>query len=298
MLLILQQVFVLYIFIFFGWLLGRLNKKLPDHSSIFSFFMVNLFLPCKIFRTLSQQFTIEDLQSKWVFLLISVAMLLCLHFLSKLPAKALAKDDGERRVYEYSLTITNYGYMGYALVESVFGADVLSDMIFFCIPFSIYTYTVGYLKLTNRKPSPKRLCNPMTIAIALGLSAGVLNIRLPQPITQVFSSAANCTGPISMLLVGLVLSSFDVKNLFSHKSDYLLIALRLVILPLLVFSVCKLLGLHNVLAPALFVCAMPTGLNTIVFTQGTDTSPEIGARLAFLSHIASCVTLPLWLSII
>jgi predicted permease len=59
-----------------------------------------------------------------------------------------------------------------------------------------------------------------------------------------------------------------------------------------------LLGLNEVLQSALFVTAMPTGLNTIVFAQNTGNPSEIGARLAFLSHLFSCATIPLWLSLL
>jgi hypothetical protein len=101
-------------------------------------------------------------------------LLILLHFLSIILSKFIGKTNYEKKVYEYSLTISNYAYMGYALMESVFGAEALADMIFFCIPFAIYTYTVGYLKLTQNKISIKRLINPMTVAIFLGIFFGLL----------------------------------------------------------------------------------------------------------------------------
>jgi len=171
-------------------------------------------------------------------------------------------------------------------------------MVFFCIPFAIYTYTVGYLKLTQSKTSIKRLCNPMTVAILLGMIFGVIGVNLPDFIGQVVVSSSACAGPVSMLLTGVVLSSFAVRNLFCQLRDYIIIALRLILIPLSVFSVCKLSGLNDVMMPALFMTAMPTGLNTIVFAQNTGNPPEIGARLAFLFHFFSLATLPLWLSLV
>ncbi len=295
---ILQQVFILYIFLFLGWLLGKSGKLNSSHTPILSVLMVNIFLPCKIFSSLSKNFSFSYLTVKWKMLIFSISLLVLLHFLSIILAKFIGKTNYEKKVYEYSLTISNYAYVGYVLMESVFGSEALADMIFFCIPFAIYTYTVGYLKLTQNKISIKRLLNPMTIAIFLGIFFGLLGIGLPAFVQNVITSSSACSGPISMLLTGVVLSSFKLRNLFGQVSDYIIITFRLVLIPSTVFFLCKLLGLNEVLRSALFVTAMPTGLNTIVFAQNTNNPSEIGARLAFLSHLFSCVTLPIWLSLI
>lgn len=293
---ILQQVFILYIFLFLGWVLGRKGKLNSPHTPILSALMVNVFLPCKIFSSLSQNFSFSYLTVKWKTLIFSVSLLILLHFLSIILAKFIGKTNYEKKVYEYSLTISNYAYMGYALMESVFGNEALADMIFFCIPFAVYTYTVGYLKLTQNKISIKKLFNPMTAAILFGILFGIFNINLPDFIQKGIASSSSCAGPISMLLTGVVLSSFKVRNLFGQLRDCIIIVLRLVLIPASVFFICKLLGLNEVLRSALFVTAMPTGLNTIVFAQSTGNPSEIGARLTFLSHLISCATIPLWLS--
>jgi predicted permease len=281
-----------------GWLLGKNGKLKYSHTPILSALMVNIFLPCKIFSSLSKNFSLSYLTVKWKTLVFSVSLLILLHFLSIILAKLIGKTSYEKKVYEYSLTISNYAYMGYALMESVFGGEALADMIFFCIPFAIYTYTVGYLKLTQKKVGIKQLVTPSTVAIFFGILFGVLNLKIPDVIQNVIASSSACTGPISMLLTGVVLSSFALKDLFGKARDYLIIAFRLVLIPATVFLVCTLLDLKAVLLPALFVTSMPTGLNTIVFAQSTGKPPEIGARLAFLSHLLSCATLPLWLSLI
>ncbi len=298
MLVILEQVFILYIFLLLGWLLGKGGRINSSHTPILSAFMVNIFLPCKIFRSLSQNFSFGYLTVRWKTLVVSVSLLTLFHFLSILLAKFIGKTRYEKKVYEYSLTVSNYAYMGYVLMENVFGSEALADMIFFCIPFAIYTYTVGYLKLTQNNMNIKKLFNPMTVAILFGMLFGVLPVKLPDFIMKCIASSSSCAGPISMLLTGVVLSSFEVSRLFGRFRDYIIIAFRLVLIPAAVFFLCRLLGADDILRSALFVAAMPTGLNTIVFAQNTNNPPEIGAKLAFLSHAFSCVTIPLWLSLI
>ena len=117
---ILQQVFILYIFIFLGWLLGKKEKKLLSHTSILSFLMVNVFLPCKIFGSLGEYFSLDYLLSKGKIIILSCSLLAVLHILSIVLSKFIAKSPYEKKVYaegysmgEKSLEGTNDGFKGF-----------------------------------------------------------------------------------------------------------------------------------------------------------------------------------------
>jgi len=298
MIIILQQLLILYAFLCLGYFFGKKKPALRDQTGILSYLLVNLFLPSKVFSTFSKNFTVSYIQNSYTIIIVSVSLLVFLHFLAKYMSKALVKDDYTRKVYEYTITIANYAYMGYALVEGVFGTQMLTDLILFCIPFSMYTYTVGYVKLTGSENNLKRLFNPMTCAIALGIVCGLTGFKMPSVIEKALSMSSSCVGPVSMLLTGFTLSAFSIKELFLAKKVYVLVAIRLVVVPLIVFALFKLLRLEAILPCALIMAAMPTGLNTIVFPKSVGKSSDLGARLAFLSHLFSCATIPLWLSIL
>jgi hypothetical protein len=85
----------------------------------------------------------------------------------------MTKNSYEQRVYKYSVPISNYAYLGYVLVEDLFGSTGLADMMLFCLPFGIYTYSFGYSILTGRGKSLKRIINPIIISIFLGMIVGL-----------------------------------------------------------------------------------------------------------------------------
>lgn len=298
MLLVLERLSMFYIFLLLGWILGKSKKELLSQTGVISFLLVNLLLPCKIFSNFSKNFTTEYFLYNWQSLAFSLGLLLLLHIFCRLPAKALTKDPYERKVYEYSVVISNYAYLGYPLAEAIFGSQGMTDLILFCIPFAVYTNTYGYVKLSGGEKSIKKLFNPITISIFLGAAFGLLQIPMPNVFSQPISAAAACVGPLSMLLTGMTLSAMAPKNLIRDYKAYLFVALRLVGIPLVVFASCKLLGLHQTLPSALFMAAMPTGLNPIIFAKNAGKSPELGAKLAFISHLASILTLPMWLALV
>ena len=292
---ILKQLFILYVFIFLGWMLGKINPKQTDHTGILSFLLVNLFLPCKVFTTFSKNFTVSYITDNYKTILLSTTLLLCIVALSKLFAHAITKDEYERKVYRYSLTLSNYAYMGYALCEMLFGESGLTDLILFCIPFAIYTYSFGYAMLTGKGNMAKKLLNPLTASIILGMAVGLSPITLPEIFTSALSTSSSCVAPVSMLLTGMTLSAFPLRSLLTDPKAYALVAVRLLGLPLMVFAVCKLLSLDSIIMPATLMACMPCGLNSIVFPKLIGEDCSSGAKLATLSHLFSVLTIPIWI---
>ncbi len=298
MLVVAERLSMFYIFLFLGWLLGRWKKDLIPQTGILSFVLVNLCLPSTIIRSFSENFTVDYFLHNGTALLFSTALLAVLHLACKFPAKALSKDPFERKVYEYSFVIPNGAYLGYPLVLAIFGSQGLTDYVLFTIPFAVYTYTYGYVLLSGKGQGIKGLFNSITIAILVGAILGLLQVKIPNVILQPIISAENCIGPLSMLLTGMVLSEMAPKSLVTDVKAYVMVALRLLVIPAVVFAVCKLLDLPQILVPALVYMAMPTGLNTIIFAKNAGRPPELGAKLAFLSHLLSILTLPLWLMLV
>ena len=293
-----QQLAILYAFLFVGWLIGKTKKGKDVNLEILSILIVNVFLPCKVFTTFANNFSVNYLTEYWYLLLASLTLLVVLAVVAKFCSKLLTKNEYESKVYAYSFPITNYAYLGYVLIGSVFGDAFLSQFMFFALPFVFYTYTFGYSLLTGGENVYKRLLNPITVAIVLGLLFGLTGLKLPTVINTILSMSSSCVGPMSMLLTGLTLSTFAIKELLSNKTAYVFSFIRLILIPAVAYLVCLLTKLYTILPMVLIITCMPCGLNPIVFPKliGEDCKP--GARLALITHVFSIITLPLWLSFI
>lgn len=300
---LIEQLLVLYIFICLGWVLGKWKKKQADHSELLSFLLVNLFLPSKVFKTFAGNCTVDYFKNNYITIFVSIGFLLLMVLMAKLGSSALTKEKYEQNVYRYSLTISNYGYMGYVLVEAMFGESGLTDMLLFAIPFSFYTYTFGYAMLTGNGNFFKKLLNTMTFSIVAGVAFGLSGLALPNTVNTVLNAASACTGPVSMVLTGLVLSGFSFKELLLDKKSYVFMGMRLVAVPLVIFGVCKLMAYigfmpTSIFIPIMVIATLPCGLNTVIFPKLVGEDCRVGARLAFLSHLGGCLTIPIWMYIL
>ena len=298
-----SQLMILFAFILCGFIIGRIKRVPREKSSVISLLLVNLLLPAKIFLNFSQQCTVEYFTKSYTTLFVSTALLLLLVFVSWLISKPLTKQPYERKVYRYSFAISNYAYLGYVFVENTLGAAALTDMILFCIPFAFYTYTFGYSLLSNKPKSWKNMITPMTVAIALGMVFGMCNIPLPSFCTSILNLASGCVGPLSMIVTGLVISSFTFKELLPDFKTVIFSLIRLVAIPAFLLGICfvceLVVPLPRAVYPAVVIMGcMPCGLNTIVFPSMVGEDCRMGARFVLLSHILCLATIPLWMWII
>ena len=288
-----EQVGLLLIFGAVGFLLAKTKLIDTTHTKLLSTLAVYVFLSSNVFRTFATNFTPVYLREKYPLILISAVVLVTMAVSSRYIGRLLSQNRYVQNVISYDLTIPNYSYVGYAMAEGIFGSVMLQNVMMVTIPTSIYTYTVGYCMLTNKKVSFKRLLNPVTIALMCGAVVGFFGIPLPNVLHLFLNKSAACMAPAGMLLAGAVIAEFKFSEMLRRKEVYAVTALRLVLLPVLVGVVLRLLKLEMAMVPMMLVMAMPCGFNPIIFPKmiGEDCRP--GASLAFVTNVLCCVTIPL-----
>ena len=297
MIVIFEQVFILFAFAAIGFALSKFRIVDVSHTKIISALLVYVASPCNTFKTFSAKFTVEYVSTHYVFLLFGLATMLFLAISMHYFAKLFSKDAYTRSVYEYSMITPNFGYMGYALAESLMGLSGLINVMMFGFPTSCFVNTRGYCILTKTKVTLRRLLNPLMIAMVLGVVFGLANISQPTLVTELVSRSSACMAPLSMILMGITVSEFKLKSLFCSIRTYAIAAMRLVLIPLAIGGLISLTGYVEIAMSAALVLAMPCGLNTIIFPKLVGEDCEIGASLACVSTILSCISIPLVLTV-
>lgn len=291
----LSKVSVLLIFIGLGYLLRR-TRKLPDNAGrVLSLLTTLVFSPAYTIKNLSASLTLEKIGSQVALIGYGTVIVLATIGLAFLLAKPLARNDFERRSYVYAFCIPNFGYFGYPLVEGVFGSEVLSQLMIFCLPMSIACNTFGYLLFVkDGKLTFKDILKmPVIVSVFVGMAIGLSGLKLPPLVTDVLSTAGNCMSPASMLLAGFVLGGFPLKDLFKGGRSYMMSAFRLVGIPALVGGVLFLLGIRGMyLALPIMVLAMPLGLNLVVFPESMGIDASDNAKMCFVCNLLTICVVP------
>lgn len=288
-----EQVLTLFAFITAGYILSKLGIVKAEHAKILSAILVYVISPCNAFSTFSKNFTPTYIKTNYTLLAAAVITIGVLAILAYFASKLFTKNKYDRGVYEYSLVMANYGYFGYVLAEGLFGEVGKLNLMVFSIPALIFTYAYSYGRLTKRGFSLKGLLNANIVGIILGMIVGLVNIPIPSVVATVSDKASACMGPIAMILAGIVISEFNIKKLLVNARSYIMVALRLIGIPVIAGCILKLIGINDAInASVMIFVSVPCGLNTIVFPRMVDENCEIGASLALLSSVFACITIP------
>lgn len=297
---LIENVAVLLIFGVIGWFLGKRHILTSQNLKLLSVLEVWVFLPCNSLQSFSRNFTVAYISERYPLIIVSVIVLVSLMALNAIVIPKIIKTGGTYRqhVLQYSLTVANFGYMGYALIQGAYGDLMLLNAQVFALPMSIYTSTEGYRLLTNSgKVSLKKLISPMIVAIFIGCILGLTGIQMPRVLADVVSKGSACMGPISMLLAGITVSDYPLDHILKDKQAYVVSFLRLLVIPLVLCLLLSRVCPREIVLVAVLLYAMPCGLNTIVYPRmiGEDCRP--GASMALISTVASLATIPICIQV-
>ena len=298
MLAMFEQVFILVTFCVIGYILCKVKLVKPDQSKVLSVVLIYILFPLMSFKTFSGQFTVAYLQEKGFLLLVSLGLIPVVVIMAKLISRLLCGEPYERNVNEYSMSMANIGYMGYPLAEAVYGTAGMLDCMMFGLPMTMYINTVGYNMLTagnGQKSLLQKIFTPSMFGILTGCFVGITGLKLPNTVFEIAKMGSDCVAPISMMLTGMAISQFSIKELLCNKKVYVICAVRLALMPVLVWVLVKLCGFTFALLPAVLLYAMPCGMNTIVFPKLVDKDCRLGAATVLISTIVSMVTIPICL---
>lgn len=289
-----DQVFVLVLFFAGGWALCSRKIIRDEQAGALSACVIYFFLPCTMLRTFAANFTQAYLTEKFSLIFVGSSATVLIVLFSMAFSKKLSDDRYQQGVYEYLLVCPSYAYIGYELCRSLYGDLALLDLIVFSIPSSIlYTYSVGYCKILNKPLNAKYLLNPTILAIAAGAAIGLTGIKLPNAAGILLEKAAACTAPVGMLTAGAAMAKYSLKEMLIDKTSYILVAFRLLIIPVSLCFILHVLSLDAYVQVAVLMFAMPVATNTVVFPKMIGAECETSASALLISHILCLFTIPL-----
>ena len=105
--------------------------------------------------------------------------------------------------------------------------------------------------------------------------------------------------PLAMFTIGIYLAQTNPVRMFQKSKLYLLLLVRLLIIPLLSMGVLFLLpaDMAEVKMAMLIVAACPTGSNVAVYAQLYDSDYSYAVETVIITTLCSIITIPLMVQI-
>ncbi len=298
---LLNPLLYMFLFIAAGFVLRRM-KVLPDNAAaVLSRLESDFIIPGIILNSFIRHCTVESVRSYAGPMLLCLGLQVLLILAAGPLSKLFVKEGYYRNLYRYQLIYTSWGFMGFALVQALFGSEALYYFILFALPMSVGCYLYGVPLLTPQEEGTgsklKNLLNPSIAATLLGAALGLAGFEkvMPQFLSDALTACTNMFSPLAMLLTGLTIGGFALKDMFLEKRSWSICLIRMVLIPPVMLGIAYLAGADDrLMLYVLFLHAMPLGLFPVIYPPryGKDARP--GASMALVSCLLCLVTVPVF----
>lgn len=275
----------------------KVNKGLTD-------ILLQIALPFIIISSFSFSYNnmVKDNVIKTFFYsLVAYIVIIAISHILIIPIK------GEKKtILHFCNIFTNTGYIGFPILNAIYGREAVIYGSIFNMFFVLFLWTYGIIifkgnleKEELKQEITKALLNPSVIAVYIGITMMIFDIRLPDIIMSSVSSIGNMTGPISMIIVGAMSTNIKIKEHLKDWTIYYAILSKIIIIPLILFFISVLINDRSIVSNSVIILgSMPSAVMASIFAEEFNVKKDYATIIVVGTTLLSIITLPVLLGII
>lgn len=209
--------------------------------------------------------------------------------------------DRPRAIVQQCLTaFGNVVFLGYPLIQAIYGEEGMLYAALYGFANDLFVWTLAVYQLATiagkgktPRENLKNLINPATIAFVISFIMMVFGLKFTGILGTVLDGIGGMTTYLSMLFIGGTLALVDFRKIYKRVSLFLLVAVKMLIVPVLLVLLLRLFPLDSMVKGIIILqVAMPS--QTILTILTTEYKGDViwAAEGVFITTIASLATLP------
>ena len=303
---IIEQMGKLFLMLCIGFLLAHFDLLDPHTKQKLTKILLYVTTPMMMIDAFYDRMLMLEQQndsgtvSVGMLFMYSFGFYLVLIVLSLLLVFAVRTPKPERRLYVFMTIFGNVGFMGFPVVQSVYGTEGLFYAAILNSVFNIFVYTFGVVLMGGASgkagaiPWKKLLLTPAVLCTAVGIVIFVCKIHLPDILADTCDTLGGLTSPLAMMVVGANLNGMKLREMITNHRMNVYVLLRQIALPLVFWLIIRPTVSHPVLAPTLLLLAcMPVANTTALFATEYNGNEKLASQGIFLTTLFSLVSFPL-----
>jgi len=286
-----------------GWLAGwsgYVSRSLADGLVHFAY---NVAMPALLVVTIAQEPARNLLQGRFL-LAFGGGSALCFALVFLAVRAAWGRGLASSTIHGMAAAMTNTGFVALPILHSIYGQPAV-------LPAAIATVFVAgvmfpaaviLLESDGRGGQGVRpvalakqiLLNPMVLSTLVGLAWAIAGVPIPAPVAAYLAIFAAALTPCALFAIGLGLSIAGLRE--NLRTSMLLAAVKLVVMPLIVYGLCLATGLDPLYTIAAVVCAaVPTAKTVYILAGAYKVEEPLVAATVSITTLLSVPTLLIWL---
>lgn len=214
--------------------------------------------------------------------------------------------NNKKTILHFGNVFVNTGYVGFPILYSIYGSEGVIYGSIFNMFFVIFLWTYGIMlysgkfdKKDFKNEMKKVMFNPSIIAVFIGLIIMIFDLKINIAILSSVRSIGNISGPLSMLIIGVILSNVKIKNHLKDWTIYYGIVVKLIIIPVIIYFISiSFIETSKAINSVIIMTAMPAAAMTSIFAESYNKEKEYAAIIVSSTTLISLITVPILLKIL
>ena len=296
-LVVLEKMVMLVLLMLVGFLAAKGKWVDESFGQKASFLVANVFIVATI---LASVVGMEPLFSgrELVVSVVAVFILFAIGgVLGWICAKLLPLSPGDRTAAWLSVFFMNNVFIGFPVVEALFGQTAVFCAALTGLPFNLLLFSMGVSRLRagqgRGRVRLREVFSPALIATLVSIVFFLGQIPFPQLVADTVQTLGGATVPLSMLIIGISLSQVPIREALTDWRAYVVSLVRLILCPLVVWGVLRLFVSGTVLGVLTVIAACPSGAMITILSLRYGVDETFATRVNFVSTVLCAGTLPL-----
>lgn len=293
---LLQQIGLFVIYILAGVILVRTKVLNKETLEAISKFVIKMALPVMIFINIIDGVNHEILSGSWPIILIAAGFYVVMFLVSLWMTKFFHLGENRAGIYQAMMLFGNIGFMAVPVISNVFPGNGILYVSVFMIFDQFMLWTLG-VKLTTPMGSgrfdPKKLINPATVAILIGMILMLTEVRIPSLLDTGLQKIGATASPLAMIYIGGIFAELPLKKYLKEISLYGIVIVRMLLAAILMFLVLGFFLVNEEIRLAMaLITGMPTMTAVVMMANASGLDGDYALGGVFITTVCGIVTLP------
>lgn len=217
-------------------------------------------------------------------------------------------DNRHKKLFAVASSASNVVLIGIPVSTALFGPSSIAYVLLYFLGNSIFFWSIGNYCIASEGESGaqhisfmetvRRIFSPPLCGLLAGLVIVLLNIPLPDAISNTCQYLGHLATPLAMIYVGIVIRRMKWSKKYFTKDLFLALVLRLAACPLIMIVLFNFIPLPTLQKHVyVIVAGLPTMTNIALLSAYYGADKEFGSAFTALSTVAAMLTVPIWMAL-
>lgn len=292
---VLNQMIILFLVMIIGYIANKTKMLDKDLNQKLSTFVLNITSPALILSSVANPIQ-GDFKLVIQMALVSVVVYLILPFIGIIFVKFLRIPRQDRNLYQFMTIFSNVGFMGYPVVQAIFGTQALFFAAICNLVFNVVCFSYGVFLISgeeNMSFDIKKIINPGIIFSILAVIIYITKWQMPSILAETSTLVGSITTPLAMMIIGSSLAEIPLKEVVSDARIYVFTIIKQIFMPIIFWLILRNFITNNlVLGVSVVLQAMPIASITLMFSNQYGGNTSLASKSIFITTLASVFTIP------